>query len=52
MFILLESIQDPPDIIHGNVLLDELLQQIGHLRPQVHEKAYEPVRFCQVKRFS
>lgn len=50
-FILVESSQDPPDIIHGNILLDELLQQIGHPGPQIHEKADETTRLRQSQGF-
>ncbi len=51
MFILSESSQDLTGIVHGNVLLDELLQQSGHLGAQIHENADEATRFCHVKRF-
>jgi len=45
--ILLEGGQDPPDITHGNVFLDELLQQIGHSGPWGHEKTNETTRLRQ-----
>ena len=51
VFILSESSQDQTGIVHGKVLLDELLQQSGHLGAQIHENADEATRFCQVKRF-
>jgi hypothetical protein len=50
VFIIPDSSQDPSDIFHGSVLLDQALQQIGNAGAQVREKAYETTRFCQVKR--
>ena len=51
MFLITESSQDLPDITHSNVLPHKPFEQIGHLRPKIHEKPDKAARFCKIERF-